>query len=297
MPSKKKSSSRQSRERKGVKRKVEVQQQQGRGALAQTEGADEDALLEEAIKLADAEKEVLEAAAAKKDEEQGMLLGKKKHCDACYHGFKTEDHSLITDFSQTFIRVLFFGKEKKLGYCLMAAEKATKEKHPEVWGDPSKLKQVLSFYLFNGTRAVLDGNITCACTFACLACYLGDYLAVHLHSTKVAFDPTKLVELWKADEHTLVKYLRKNISCKCLDTKYKEVKYITKMGYCYNPQCSIPDRMVERSKMLYCTRCCQANYCSQECQKSHWPVHKEFCDKHLILSLRLRVSAWLDSRE
>jgi hypothetical protein len=85
--------------------------------------------------------------------------------------------------------------------------------------------------------------------------------------------------LWSADEHTLVKYLRKNIPCKCLDEKYKEVKSITKMGVCFNSQCSIPDRMVERKSMLYCTRCRQVNYCSAECQKAAWPEHKELCNK------------------
>jgi hypothetical protein len=283
MPSKKKSSSRQSRARKGVKKEEVVEKgapeaKMERLKIDDNSQADEDAILEEAIKLAAAGKEALDAVVAKR-EEQSKLLEKKKHCEACYHGFKTENHSYISDFAKTFTSVLFIGEEKKLGYCLMAAEKATKEEHPEVWEDPTKLKQVVSFYLFNGTRGVLDGNITCARTFAFIACYLEEYIAVHLHKTKVTHNPTKIVELWKADEHTLVKYLRKNTPCNCLDGKYNDVKSIRKMGYCYNPQCSITDRRVERSKMLYCTRCLQANYCSQECQKAHWPRHKEFCDK------------------
>jgi hypothetical protein len=78
-----------------------------------------------------------------------------------------------------------------------------------------------------------------------------------------------------------VKYLRKNIPCNCLDEKYKEVKSITKMGVCRNPQCQVPDGRVERSKMLYCTRCCVVNYCCRECQEAAWPVHKEFCDENV----------------
>lgn len=32
-------------------------------------------------------------------------------------------------------------------------------------------------------------------------------------------------------------------------------------------------------KMKKCGRCGTANYCSPECQKSHWPLHKAFCAK------------------
>ena len=169
-----------------------------------------------------------------------------------------------------------------LSECFEAAEKATAEKYPEVWGDPSKLKQVVSYLIFLGTQGVLDGKIGIARFYASTASHFEEYIEV-LHETKAAFDVTKAVELWIADEHTLVKYLRKNIPCKCLDKKYKEVKSITKMGYCWNPQCSIPDRMVERKSMLYCTRCQWVNYCSAECQKADWPEHKELCDKATLI--------------
>jgi hypothetical protein len=94
MPSKKKSSSRQSRARKGVKKEEEVEKgapeaKMERLKIDDNSHADEDAILEEAIKLAAAEKEALDAVVAKK-EEQSKLLVKKKHCEACYHGFKTK---------------------------------------------------------------------------------------------------------------------------------------------------------------------------------------------------------------
>jgi len=151
------------------------------------------------------------------------------------------------------------------------------------------LKQVVSFYLFNGTKGVLEGDIVVARFHASIACYFEEHIAVDLQKTKFTYDLTKVAELWSADEHTLVKYLRKNIPCKCLDEKYKEVKSITMMGVCFNPKCSIPDRMVERSKMLYCTRCCISNYCSAECQKANWPRHKEFCDEHVRAWVHLEM--------
>jgi hypothetical protein len=52
---------------------------------------------------------------------------------------------------------------------------------------------------------------------------------------------------------------------------------VTKLGICYNPQCSLPDRKTDHSKLMDCTRCLQANYCSLECQRATWSYHKAFC--------------------
>ena len=89
----------------------------------------------------------------------------------------------------------------------------------------------------------------------------------------------KIRELYVSDDYTLVRYLQKRIRCSCLDAKYEEVKGIKKIGWCCNPDCKIPDRVTERSTMLYCTKCRSINYCSRECQKAHWPPHKEQCEK------------------
>jgi hypothetical protein len=280
---KKKKSSRPKAARRGDK-KAEGQQgtpdtQMERLKIADDSQADEDALLEEAIKLAAAEKESLDAAAAEQKEQDKKVAA--KHVNECKHGFvANEDHCIISDFAITYITGYnSVGPEAILAERLIAAEKATAEKYPEVWGDPSKLKQVVSYFIFRGTRAVLDGNVNNARCYAAIACYFEEHNAVYLQKTKFTHDPTKPLELFSADEHTLVKYLRKNIPCKCLDKKYKEVKSITKMGVCFNPKCSIPDKRVERRKMLYCTRCCVVNYCSRECQEAAWPEHKELCNK------------------
>jgi hypothetical protein len=293
MPSKKKSKA-----RKGVKKKEEEGQQQGQGApeaqmerlkIADDSQADEDVLLEKAIKLAAAEKEALDAAAAEQKEQKKKVA--ENHGVVCLHGYvATEDHFIILDFARTYCTGhnsvgdgATLPRTRTLGECFIAAREATIEKYPEVWDDPFKIKQVLSFFIATGTQGVLDGNVDNARDYATAACFLEDYMAVILHKTKALGVLTKVAELWSADEHTLVKYLRKNIPCKCLDKKYKEVKSITKMGYCWNPQCSIPDRMVERKSMLYCTRCQWVNYCSAECQKADWPEHKELCDKATLI--------------
>ena len=82
-----------------------------------------------------------------------------------------------------------------------------------------------------------------------------------------------------SSEHTLVSFLKKRIPCSCLDEKYEEVKCITKLGICCNPQCPLPGGITTRSATKCCNRCrWAANYCSEACQKAAWPAHKADCD-------------------
>ena len=83
---------------------------------------------------------------------------------------------------------------------------------------------------------------------------------------KATINWQKVQEFEKADENTLMAYVRKRIPCSCLDKKYKEVKRIvTKMGTCNNPHCSLQDRQVELRTMKECSYCCRAFYCSRRC--------------------------------
>ena len=102
---------------------------------------------------------------------------------------------------------------------------------------------------------------------------------IALHKTQAVVNLQKLWEIFIADDHTLVSFFRKRITCSCLDKKHKEVKSIKKMGYCNNDKCPLPGGKVERSKMLYCTRCSVAYYCSRDCQEAAWSEHREICKK------------------
>ena len=149
------------------------------------------------------------------------------------------------------------------------------------------MELLVSSLLSTATQYILDGEpIDSARTAASLGCYFEETWIKHLLSEKKhGMNQAKVIELRNGDEHTFVKYLRSRIPCKCLDEKYKDVKSITKMGICFNPQCPHVDRermvpaMVERKGMVYCTNCCVANYCTRECQEAAWPDHKEECDK------------------
>eukprot|EP00986_Skeletonema_menzelii_P007520 scaffold2957_cov134-Skeletonema_menzelii.AAC.3 len=228
---------------------------------------DENALLEEAIKLATSEKEKMDAAAAEKEEQLAV----------CNHGHYVEteeEDKVIRMFNETFFSALTShgSTDSNLGRCLRVANKAVVEKYPDVMNDPSKLKLVVSLLLYYATHHVLQGDCGEAWRLAPFAPYFDKLAEALKGGENVKPNTSIIIELYSCDEHTLVKYLRKHIPCSCLDEKYKEVKSIARTGLCFN--CSA--MAAERSKMLCCARCGEANYCSRECQKADWPNHKEF---------------------
>jgi len=145
------------------------------------------------------------------------------------------------------------------------------------------MEMVLSFFLFRGAEDILEGNNDGARHCATFARYIEQYIAFRLHQIQATGNWPKIYEANRADEHTLVKFFRARIPCSCLDAKYEEVKHITKIGICFNPQCSHPDWEVERSKTMYCSRCRCVTYCSRECQKAGWKLHKDDCDNNAAM--------------
>jgi hypothetical protein len=86
-------------------------------------------------------------------------------------------------------------------------------------------------------------------------------------------------ELMNADARTVVSFLKKHVSCNCLDEKYEQLKSLKITGTCSNVKCSLPERRVERSKMMTCSGCSMVHYCSRECQKDDWKTrHKKHCN-------------------
>ncbi len=197
----------------------------------------------------------------------------------CRHGcppLSAGDQNIFKDFINEF---MIIGAETlslvNLAEAIVTVTKTTAEKFAEVYA--SKLDTLISMVLASGTQRVLDGNNKIAQLFACIAGYLEEWIAVGLHKTRAVPNLTKVIELYSANDHTLVSYYRNRIPCTCLDEKYKEVKSIKKMGRCHNPHCSHRKGNVERSKMFSCTQCGVANYCSAECQRAEWKIHKQSC--------------------
>ena len=204
---------------------------------------------------------------------QGLEINHQFTYVNCSHDWPSSlsvgEEKIYIDFIETFIDE--FASKGLIG--LVAAQAAANEKYPSLY--PSKLDTVVSIILSYGTQMILEGKNDIAGLYAVLAFSFEDYMAAL--KTKGAPCLSKMLELHSADEHTLVSYYKKRTSCSCLDEKYKEVKSVKKMGWCYNKTCSHPGRKVERSKMFCCTRCGEANYCSVECQRADWKTHKMFC--------------------
>ena len=195
--------------------------------------------------------------------------------ELCKHGCPSvtaDEEKMFADFMNAFVAA--YGSKGKftLGSFIIAHQ-VTIETFDDVYS--SKLETVISMILRNGTQVILDGDKKAAQLYATLASYFEESIANK--QTSGYPNVTKLVELFCADNHTLVSYYRKRIPCSCLDEKYNEVKSVKKIGRCCNPSCSHPQRKVERSKIFFCSRCGAANYCSVECQKANWKIHKQFC--------------------
>ena len=236
------------------------------GGDSQT-NADEDALLEEAIKLVAAEKE------------EQMAI-------ACSHGHYVEigeEYNIIEMFTETFLSEAFARDDGKVN--LSGALATVKGKYPIVWYDLSKLKLVVSFLLCNATDHVLEGDIDSARHFAQFVPYFEAFVSAKQTGEIVEQSWAAILDLCNCDdEHTLVKYLRKRIPCTCLDEKYEEVKSKSRMGVCFNCKSA-----VERSKVLTCSQCGTVNYCGRKCQKAHWHGHKEMCAKITCSKMTLNV--------
>lgn len=67
------------------------------------------------------------------------------------------------------------------------------------------------------------------------------------------------------------------IPCSCLEPTKKEFKKLPELARCHNDNCKVT---VEKKKLLVCTACKVASYCSEACQKEHWKLeHKKICKR------------------
>ncbi|KAK1734238.1 hypothetical protein QTG54_015005 [Skeletonema marinoi] len=170
----------------------------------------------------------------------------------CWHGSEfLEEMKLCIDFVVAFSGAVH--DSVKRGHsdseCLTAAHDATMDKFAEAWNDSAKMESAMSYFLYYGTEYIIEGNDGLARKCAACARYFEQYIAAELHQTQAIMHWQKIKEMSiEGDTHTLVKLFRKRIPCACLNKKYDEVKTITKMGICLNPQCNNNSGLVERAK-------------------------------------------------
>ena len=66
-------------------------------------------------------------------------------------------------------------------------------------------------------------------------------------------------------------------------------------AFCWSPACHLP----AEGKLLCCSRCQTARYCGRECQKSHWPEHREECKRlaSVVISIKSQKSEAFTKKE
>ena len=215
---------------------------------------EEDALLEEAIKLAAVE-------------EQEMKVKEKGNCTHGYNPSSRFQARFCEDYLKTFTESYHAStptrgnsQSDRVRSFVEAFSTASSASTMTTNGsrDLSNKQCINPFCLAEGTKFILDEKSDDARLPALLALITK---SAHTDGKDVLLDCQKMLELFDGDEHTLFQFFRKRIPCSCLDEKYKQVKSIPKMGICYNDNCPLPDHMAIRSKMLRCTQCSNINYC------------------------------------
>ncbi|KAK1737900.1 hypothetical protein QTG54_011194 [Skeletonema marinoi] len=203
------------------------------------------------------------AAAAQQREQEGALEAQiqmqRLLIDSlpspCQHGFDPFPEGDVCDrflclFLETCNACNGSGnKDRNRIEAVMQAMDAVEDEYPEVIYDSSKMNQILSYFLSVGTDHILNGHDDAARITAAVIVVFKECIASNVNKTKAGVCTQKLMEMVIADDHTLVSFFRKRITCSCLDKKHQEVKSIKKMGFCNNDKCPLPGGKVERSKI------------------------------------------------
>ena len=169
-----------------------------------------------------------------------------------------------------------------INYNVRVAYLVTREEFAELWDCAAVIENISKIFLTLGTEYLLEGNNKVASHYAALVYCFEQHIACNLRKERLMMNWPKMNELYyDPDEHTLVSFFKKRITCSCLDTKYKQVRSVRKLGICYNIHCHRPDRKVVRSLTKCCSLCRRVNYCSRECQVHDWIVHKQYCSKYV----------------
>mmetsp|Transcript_19180 Transcript_19180/g.32680 ORF Transcript_19180/g.32680 Transcript_19180/m.32680 type:complete len:276 (-) Transcript_19180:630-1457(-) len=217
-----------------------------------------------------------------------QIDGPERRCFKCVH---VEQPSPTASPQLSHVkRMKFFDEFRKqynaaagvLNYNMQAAYHATREEYAVVWNSVAVMECVSSTFLLLGTEYLLEGNNKAASHYASLAYCFEQHITCNLRKERLTMSWAKMNELYfEPDEHTLVSFFKKRISCSCLDSKYKEVKSLKKLGICYNFNCPHPGRKVERSLTKCCSLCRRVNYCSRECQVENWKMHRLYCPRYV----------------
>ena len=123
----------------------------------------------------------------------------------CMHGFDPfpDDHVCIK-FIRTFVHEYYkclhniytdgLEDERVFIECLMGARESTKIEYSEVWNSSDKMKQVISYFLYNGTMNILDEDDDSFNSAIIFARFFEEWLKVKVHKSQACIDWPKVVE-------------------------------------------------------------------------------------------------------
>lgn len=152
----------------------------------------------------------------------------ERSCDAkkCAHGCPAlPDGNVIHEFLNAFTvgynSATDDGEER-----FVAAIQATRETYPEIWNDWILLGLAVSVLVTNGIESILDenGNLEDARGNVAFACFFEQWIDFLQHEATAIANKKTIAGLLNADEYTVVSFLKKHISCTCLNEKHTQVK-------------------------------------------------------------------------
>jgi hypothetical protein len=204
--------------------------------------------------------------------------------DRCWHGKASIRRGLYTQackFDLAFTDA-YNDAGGVLNSKIITAYHTTMDTFTDVWNSEAAMKFIALHFMSAGTGCLLGGDTKAASHYASIAYFFDQHVVCNLRKDRPTMNWPKMNELYfDPDEHTLVSFFKKRISCSCLDDMYEQVKSVKKLGICYNVNCPLPDHKAIRSFTKCCSRCRRVNYCSRECQEDNWQSHKIFCDGYV----------------
>ena len=149
--------------------------------------------------------------------------------------------------------------------------------HPEAIEDPNNRKIIKSYLIGIGTAGLTSSPQLVLIAIAWLATgvmFIEEYEKKRIQGKEMSLRNIlgKQRDLLDGGEDALIRFHATRNPCSCLREKNEGIRTQQKKG-----RCSHCVEWKEYTQLMICGRCRVSQYCSIECQRAHWPEHKEYC--------------------
>jgi len=152
--------------------------------------------------------------------------------------------------------------------------------HPQIWNDDRYREMTIRILTSMGTNMLLivlgdqdkgtSWAIDMARSIVILECYnaVAGSLQMALCSQVAALKRRDLYVV-SSSRRDALKFFSKRTACSCLKKMHQEARRtLPNMGVCWG---CLEEK--KRVSLSVCSKCMTAQYCSRECQVTHWPKH------------------------